>query len=115
VSRDGTGARLSRDEALQFPAPEEQVERHADVRDEHDDEQPGHGVAGLPLFAHEARDQKDREQEAHNGQQVAQNLAVDRVLRRHDRSMKESVPAGKAKVRWSRKILHCRCGGDAGG
>ena len=84
VRGHGRQARLAGDEAPEFAAAEEQVERHADVGDQDDDEQPRHGVARLALFAHEARDQKHREQEPADRQQVAQDLGIQRGFRLHD-------------------------------
>ena len=84
VRGHGRQTRLAGDEAPEFAAAEEQVERHADVGDEHDDQQPRHRVSRLPFFAHESRNQKNREQEPTDRQQVAQNLGIQWGPRLHD-------------------------------
>ncbi len=77
LGSDGGDARQTRDdgafalgEAFDFASAEEQVERHADVGDQDDHEQPGDGVARGAFFADEAGDRKDGEHKAAHGEKV---------------------------------------------
>jgi hypothetical protein len=55
---------------LQFAAADQQVERHADVGKQHDDQQPREGVARLPSLAEQAGDREYGQQEPPDGKEV---------------------------------------------
>jgi hypothetical protein len=71
---------LARDKFPELPAAEHQVERHADVGDEGDGEQPGEGVARLLAVAHEPGDGKKRQEKTRDRQQMRQHTVGERVL-----------------------------------
>ena len=92
----GRQARLAGSQPAQLPAAEDQIERHADVGDEHDAKQPGDRVARLALLAHQARDEENRQQEADDGKQVAQNFRRQGVCGCHRRESAGALAGWKA-------------------
>ena len=80
VGESGAEPRFAFREPAKFTAAEQQVERNADPGDKHDDEEPGERVRGRALFAHEPRDQENREREAGDGEQRRDDAVGEEVL-----------------------------------
>ena len=67
--RSGAGqrrdeARLAAGDAPELAAADQQIERHPDVGDQDDAEQPGEGVGRSPLLAQQPRDEEEGQDEA---------------------------------------------------
>ena len=56
----------------ELPAPEDQVERHPDVGDEDNAEQPGEGVGRRAFLAEQSSDHEKRQQETGDRQEMGQ-------------------------------------------
>lgn len=57
-------------ESAEFSSSKQEIEGHSDVRDEHDDHEPGEGGARLAFFPHQPSDEKNRQQKTANGENV---------------------------------------------
>ena len=105
AGNDGEHGGLRARELAEFPAAEEQVERHADPRHQHDDEQPRKRARRRAFLAHQPGDEQQGEDEAGDGGQLGAKAAGEEAPEEFAEGFEHDAPREKRVARSAARLL----------